>query len=103
MSKNAKPLPLSDQEVESALASLPGWARENDALTRTFTLPSFSDAMRFVNHVADEAERADHHPDMMISYRRVTFRLSSHDAGGITQRDIRLAARIDALGEGAGS
>ena len=103
MSKNVKPRPLADQEVESALAGLPGWAREYDALTRTFTFPSFSDAMGFVNRVADEAERADHHPDIMISYRRVTFRLSSHDAGGITQRDIRLAARIDALGEGAGS
>jgi len=103
MSKNTKPRSLFDQEVESALAGLPGWSREYDALTRSFTFPTFSDAIRFVNRIADEAERADHHPDIMISYRRVTFRLSSHDAGGITQRDIRLAARIDTLGEGVAS
>jgi 4a-hydroxytetrahydrobiopterin dehydratase len=103
MSKNTKPRPMSDPEVDSALAGLEGWNREHDALTRTFTFPTFSDAMRFVNQVAGEAERADHHPDMIISYRRVTFRLSSHDAGGITQRDVRLASRITEMGEGVSS
>lgn len=97
------PRPLSDEVVARGLATLPAWSREGDALVRTCNLPSFSAAMGFVQRVAEEAERADHHPDIIISYRRVTLRLMSHDAGGITQRDLRLAGRIDALFQGEGS
>ena len=92
-----RPRPLPPHEVDEHLPSLPGWSREGIALVRAVEFDSFADAMVCVNRVAAEAERMDHHPDMNVSYRTVTFRLSSHDAGGITDRDLRLAARISAL------
>jgi len=69
-----------------------GWSEVDGALERTFDLPSFAAAITFVNRVADLAEAADHHPDIAISYRRVTLRWWTHTAGGITDRDRELAA-----------
>jgi 4a-hydroxytetrahydrobiopterin dehydratase len=93
---------LDDAALAEALRELPGWARDGNALARTFRRRDWRDAIAFVNAVADEAERRDHHPDISITgYRNVTFRLTSHDSGGITNRDVNLARRIDELAAGA--
>jgi 4a-hydroxytetrahydrobiopterin dehydratase len=87
---------LSDNAVDDGLASLQ-WQREGDELVREVTRNDFKGAMEFVNAVADLAEAANHHPDIAISWNKVTLRLTSHDAGGLTQRDLDLAAEIDRL------
>ena len=86
---------LSDIAIQRELGSLQGWARRGELLTRTYQFRNFSEAMTFVNRVADAAESANHHPDIDIRYNKVVLGLSSHDAGGITQRDIDLAKAID--------
>lgn len=73
------------------------WRHEGDHLTRCLEFSSFMKAMEFVNQVARAAEEIDHHPDILISWRRVTLNLSSHDVGGITNRDFALAGKIDGL------
>jgi len=88
---------LPDSEVTEALASLAGWSRAGDEITKTFELPSFMDAIGFVERVADLAEAVDHHPDIDISYRKVRIALSTHDAGGITGKDFDLARAIEAM------
>ena len=92
---------LTDGEMAQELATLPGWSRAGDALTRTFAFPAFMDAIAFVNRVAHAAEAADHHPDLDVRYRLVTCTLSTHDAGGVTRADVRLAREIDRLAAGA--
>lgn len=87
---------LSDDEIATALAELPGWERRDDTITRTFTFPAFLDGIAFVNRVAEAAEAMDHHPDLDVRYTRVTCTLSTHDAGGVTATDVRLAREIDA-------
>lgn len=76
-----------------------GWEEVDGALERTWTHASFPAAIAFVNRVAELAEQADHHPDIAISYRTVTLRLSTHSEGRITDRDHSLAARIGELGD----
>jgi 4a-hydroxytetrahydrobiopterin dehydratase len=71
----------------------PGWNEVDGALEREFELPSFAEAIAFVNRVAELAEAENHHPDIAISYKRVTLRWTTHSAGGITERDRELAAR----------
>jgi 4a-hydroxytetrahydrobiopterin dehydratase len=91
------PTKLSDLEIQRALGTLPGWARRGDVLQKTFTRPTFADGIAFIGRIADAAETMDHHPDIDIRYTKITCSLSSHDAGGITQRDLDLAAQIEAL------
>jgi 4a-hydroxytetrahydrobiopterin dehydratase len=88
---------LSAAEVELQLNALPAWQVEGGVLVRTFQFPDFRAAMRFVNHVAEAAEEAGHHPDIDIRYNRVRLGLATHDAGGLTSRDFDLAARADTL------
>ena len=88
---------LTDEQVNAALKSR-AWDREGDELVKVVTRKDFAQAMQFVNAVAAEAERANHHPDIAISWNRVTLRLSTHSAGGLTQLDLDLAAAIDELG-----
>jgi len=76
-----------------------GWVNVDDALERTFDLPSFPEAIAFVNRVAELAETENHHPDMTISYRKVTLRWTTHSERGITDRDRDLAVRSAALAE----
>jgi 4a-hydroxytetrahydrobiopterin dehydratase len=90
---------LTDDEKRTALALLPGWGGEGDALTRRFTFPTFLAAISFVDRVAQVAEQMGHHPDITINYTAVTLRLSTHDAGGVTQKDVDLARRLDPLAE----
>lgn len=86
---------LSEDEVRARLEELSGWTREADAIARTYAFDGFGGAMAFVNRVADLAEAADHHPDIDIRFDRVRLSLSTHSAGGITNRDLKLAASID--------
>ena len=76
-----------------------GWTIRDGALERTFVLPSFSEAIAFVNRVAELAEKEDHHPDIAVSYKKVTLRWTSHSEGGITDRDYALAERSDVLAD----
>ena len=76
-----------------------GWTITDGALERTFELPSFSEAIAFVNRVAELAEQEGHHPDIAVSYKKVTLRWTSHSEGGITDRDYALAERSDGLAE----
>jgi 4a-hydroxytetrahydrobiopterin dehydratase len=89
--------PLSNTAVDQALAAMRGWRREEGGIRKRFRHETFPAAMAFVNAVADLAESAAHHPDIDIRWRNVTLFLTTHEAGGITQRDLDLAARIDAL------
>jgi 4a-hydroxytetrahydrobiopterin dehydratase len=91
---------LDAAAIAAAMADLPGWERDGDALVRSFRRRDWRDAIALVNAVAEEAERRDHHPDISIAgYRNVSFRLTSHDSGGITRRDVNLAKRIGELAE----
>jgi 4a-hydroxytetrahydrobiopterin dehydratase len=90
--------PLTDEEVEAALAGLDGWSRDADAIRRTVICADFRAAISLIDAVADAAEAADHHPDIELRrYKRVTFTLSTHAAKAITRRDIELAGEIDRL------
>lgn len=86
---------LSDVEVQERLQQLTGWELAGRAIRKLYRFPSFERAMAFVNRVAALAEELNHHPDFLIQYDKVTLTLSSHDAGGLTARDFRLATRID--------
>jgi 4a-hydroxytetrahydrobiopterin dehydratase len=88
---------LSDAEVQQALEKLPGWGKKGKAIERNFQFADFVKAMDFVNQIAEGAEAVNHHPDIHISYNKVTLTLVSHDSGGITQRDIRMAEKINEL------
>jgi 4a-hydroxytetrahydrobiopterin dehydratase len=85
---------LDDDEITAALGDLPGWERADDALVRTAALPSFPAAIEVVDRVAATAEERNHHPDIDIRWRTLTFRCSTHSAGGVTELDVALAASI---------
>jgi len=88
---------LSNDEVDAAAEALEGWERADGALRRSVTFPTYLDGIDMVRRVAELAERADHHPDIDIRWRTVNFALSTHSEGGITQKDVELAAQIDRL------
>ena len=86
---------LSDIEIQRALGARSGWTRRGNALARTFEFPTFTAAIAFVNRIAVVAEKMDHHPDVDIRHTKVSCSLPTHSAGGITQRDFKLAEAID--------
>ncbi|GAA4062810.1 MULTISPECIES: 4a-hydroxytetrahydrobiopterin dehydratase [Actinomadura] len=86
---------LDDSAVTARLKDLPNWARDGDQIHRRFKAPSFMAGIDLVGEVARAAEEADHHPDIDIRWRTVTFTLTTHSAGGLTERDFALARRID--------
>ncbi|MEV7092114.1 4a-hydroxytetrahydrobiopterin dehydratase [Amycolatopsis sp. NPDC051045] len=86
---------LSDSEADQRLTA--GWTRTGAVISREVELASFPQAIEVVNRVAELAEAADHHPDIDIRWRTLTFRLSTHSAGGLTAKDFSLAAQIDAV------
>jgi 4a-hydroxytetrahydrobiopterin dehydratase len=88
---------LDRETVRHALEGLEGWQLEDDAIVREWRFESFGAAIAFINRVAGLAEEADHHPDLWNSYATVRVRLTSHDVGGVSQRDLDLAARIDGV------
>jgi 4a-hydroxytetrahydrobiopterin dehydratase len=89
---------LSDIEIQRELGALPGWSRRGSEIAKTFTFDGFPAAIAFVELLVPIAEGMNHHPDLDIRYNRVTVRLSSHDSGGVTSRDIRFAGKLQELG-----
>jgi 4a-hydroxytetrahydrobiopterin dehydratase len=92
----AAPL-LSPAQIRAALAELPGWELRDDRLFKAFRCADFKAALEFVQRVAEPAEELNHHPDVYIHWRDVTLSLWTHAAGGITDRDLRLARAIEQL------
>ena len=88
---------LTDDQVTAALADLAGWEREGDMIVKTFELSTFPAAIQFVVALADRAEAADHHPDIDIRWRRVRIALTTHDDGGLSEKDVALAGEIEGL------
>lgn len=88
---------LSTPRIQAALASVPDWKKRGAAIARTFVFKDFVAAIRFVNQVAKLAEKAGHHPDIDLRWNMVTLTLSTHDDGGLTDKDFALAKRLDAL------
>lgn len=86
---------LTPQEIEAALKRASGWRLEDGKLVRDWRFKDFVEAMAFVNQVASLAETANHHPDIDIRYSNVRLGLTSHDVGGITARDAKMAASIN--------
>ncbi|MEO1008857.1 MAG: 4a-hydroxytetrahydrobiopterin dehydratase [Planctomycetota bacterium] len=86
---------LSETEVQDRLSGHPEWTEISGEIQRTFEFADFRASMRFVNEIAEEAERTQHHPDILIRYSKVTLTVSTHDAGGITTKDFELAAFAD--------
>lgn len=89
--------PFTTDEIEAALAGLVGWTNAGDAITKTYEFVDFGAAMDFMARAALGIDEMDHHPEWTNVYNRVDARLSSHDAGGVTERDVRLAALLDGL------
>ena len=91
---------LTGAEVLQALQNLYGWTANGAAIERTFEFPNFVEAMGFVNRIAEAAEAVNHHPDITVNYNKVKLSLISHDSGGVTQRDLRMAGRINEISAG---
>jgi 4a-hydroxytetrahydrobiopterin dehydratase len=90
---------LEEDELNAALKKCPEWEydEKKNLIARTIEFDEFMDAIDFVNDLAEIAEEAQHHPDIIIKHSRVTLRLTTHDVGGVTDLDIQLAARVDNL------
>ena len=88
---------LSDEEIGSRLRDRRGWERQDDAIARVFETADFVGSVDLVNRIAPVAEEMNHHPDLSISWNRVTVSLSTHSQGGLTDSDFALAGRIDEL------
>ena len=86
---------LEKAEIERRLNALPGWEFKDNAIRKQYRFKEFMDGIRFLNKVAEMAEAADHHPDVQINYTRVTFTCSTHSEGGVTEKDLKLAAQIE--------
>ena len=86
---------LSSAEITAKMLCVPQWSRSGDLIERTFAFPDFIASMRFVNQMATEAERTQHHPDILVKYNKVTLGYSTHDAGGLTFKDFDGAIAAD--------
>jgi 4a-hydroxytetrahydrobiopterin dehydratase len=93
---------LTDEQISERLAEVPGWAQQGDSIVHTETLADFKAAILYVGAVAYLAEAASHHPDITIEWNKVTFTLSTHSAGGLTDNDFALAKQIGGLTGSAG-
>jgi 4a-hydroxytetrahydrobiopterin dehydratase len=93
---------LSDADIAARLETLPEWSQPGEEIQRTFRFKDFAAAMAFVERVAERAERVQHHPDILIRYGRVTLSLSTHDAGGITDKDFDFAQAADQMASECG-
>ncbi len=92
---------LTTKQIDTAIKASPEWTSTGEAIQRTLQFPDFVASMAFVNRIASAAEEAQHHPDILIRYNKVTLTLSTHDAGGLTKKDFDFARRIDAMLAGA--
>lgn len=88
---------LTAAQIKQALASLPGWTRKGASITRLYEFKDFVAAMKLVNNAAKIAEQANHHPDIDIRWNKVKLTLSTHDEGGLTEKDTALARRFNSL------
>lgn len=88
---------LTPDQIKTALSSVPDWKKNGDAITRTFQFKDFPAAIKFVDALATIAEKEWHHPDIDIRWNKVILTLSTHDAGGLTEKDFNLAKQFDAL------
>jgi 4a-hydroxytetrahydrobiopterin dehydratase len=88
---------LSDADVQAGLAGLAGWERRGDEIIKTYECASFPAAIAFVVQIGFAAEKANHHPDLDIRWRKVKVALTTHDAGGLTQKDLDLAQAIEGM------
>ena len=88
---------LARDDAERRVKSLNGWTLDGDAIRKQFTFKDFLATITFMNQLAPEAERADHHPDILINYKRVTLTYSTHSEGGLTDKDFAGAAAADRL------
>jgi 4a-hydroxytetrahydrobiopterin dehydratase len=88
---------ITHDEARQLMHNLPGWQLDGETLRRQFTFPGFPDAVAFVARLAFDAEAADHHPDILVQYKRVTLVFTTHSAGGLTRRDFDGARTADAL------
>ncbi|MEV7395711.1 4a-hydroxytetrahydrobiopterin dehydratase [Aeromicrobium sp. NPDC092404] len=86
---------FTDAQIEESLDALPGWSQEGEAIVRTYEFADFRAALDFMNRAAGPVEEMDHHPEWTNVYNRVDIKLSSHDVGGVTDRDIRLAKVLE--------
>jgi len=86
---------LTEAELTAALQDLPGWKVEDEALTKQFEFGAYLTGLEFAMAVGQEAERRDHHPDMLVTWRKVKITLSTHSEGGITEKDTDLAKHIE--------
>ena len=91
------PMPerLKSERIQARISAAPEWTLDGDSIRRTYSLPSFRTALAFVRFVGELAEARDHHPDIDIRYSNVTLTLSTHSAGGLTDKDFDLAGLID--------
>jgi 4a-hydroxytetrahydrobiopterin dehydratase len=89
--------PYTDAQIVERLGKLPGWARSDNAIRRTYETDGWPITLMLVNALGFIAEAADHHPDLAVSYRRVTVTLSTHSAGGVTAKDVELAEKFDEI------
>lgn len=89
---------LTTEQVQSELDSVSDWSLRDGAITKTVTRENFRDSLLYVNAVGYLAERANHHPDVAVSWNKVTLTLVTHSAGGLTAADFALARQIDELG-----
>lgn len=87
---------LSREEITKQLPALPGWELKDNAISKLYRFKEFMDGIDFVNRIARIADAADHHPDILINYVRVTFTCSTHTDGGVTEKDLKLARDIEA-------
>jgi 4a-hydroxytetrahydrobiopterin dehydratase len=88
---------LPDLDIQRALGKLPGWVRRGNTLVKSYKFKTFRAGIDFVNRAAAVADRMDHHPDIDIRYTKIVCTLSTHDAGGITQKDLALAGELEGL------
>src|SRR6187401_2678761 len=91
---------LTADQIAERLASCPGWKAKDGAISKTYTLSSFPDAIAFVTRLAFDAEAADHHPDLLVKYRKVTVTWSTHSDGGVTAKDFDGVAKSEAIAAG---
>jgi 4a-hydroxytetrahydrobiopterin dehydratase len=89
---------LTEDEIAGRLGGVPGWTRQGSSIVTTVTKGDFRESLLFTGAVAYLAEQANHHPDILIEWNKVTLTLSSHSAGGLTAADFDLAGKINALG-----
>lgn len=89
--------PLTEQQIEEALVTLPGWEYDGEAITKSYGLGSFREAIDFVQDVADLAEEANHHPDLEVYYDEVVVSFRTHSADAVTDNDVRMAAEVESL------